>query len=848
MKSVAAATALLLLSSLSSARAAEAFEVAPGREADLPKGKEADGIIGDFVLRNDRVTALISQNSNLRRANMSTFYGADGVTPGCLYDLTLRDVENDQIVYFGPDGQRGQVSWVRVMPGSKDKKAAVETVITAAKSGGLFKRHEYRIHDGEQGIWVITTLRNEGTGPVKVSTKDAWTKFNESGTRGGILWGDAIDPADKAGYAVGAVPLKGTQAVKEGMELAPKQEITWARFLAVGHSPAEAWGIVESMRDAKTGVASVSIADPAGKPIPTASVVFHSEAGDITAYPDGQGTLGVYLPEGHHKFTVRDLGRPDVEKEVTVTSGGTAKVRIEMESASRIAFQITGADGAPIPCKAQILGVDGTSPVNLGPVMRAHGCKDQYHSENGHFSVQVPAGKYRIVVTHGIEFGHHEEEIVVAQGMESAVQASLKRVVDTKGWVSTDFHNHSTPSGDNVCGTADRIINIAAEQIEFTPTTEHNRIYDWRPTIEKLGLAKEIQTVVGMELTGSAAHLNCFPLTVEPFRQDNGAPVWNADPRISALTLRGWQGERDDRWVQINHPDIQFVFNDRDLNGAADGGFSGIERMVDGMETENFIGNGILADAPWRLSKTKGALATRVDYVRQFIWLQLLNKGYRITPIAVADAHTVHGNGVGGWRMYLPSKTDEPAMIDWSGDLAKEAKAGHIMLTTGPFLEVGTADGKRPGDEIVARGGVELHVRVQCTDWQDIDRVQVLVNGRKEPTLNFTRKTHPQMFHDDVVKFDETITVPLKEDAHLIVVATHESMTLEKGYGTSDQAKLHPMAYHTPIYVDVDDDGFKANGDTLGFDIPVAKMTPDAVREKLEKPTDAKKEGAASGS
>ena len=41
------------------------------------------------------------------------------------------------------------------------------------------------------------------------------------------------------------------------------------------------------------------------------------------------------------------------------------------------------------------------------------------------------------------------------------------------------------------------------------------------------------------------------------------------------------------------------------------------------------------------------------------------------------------------------------------------------------------------------------------------------------------------------------------------------------------------MAYHTPVYVDVDGDGFRANGDTLGFDIPVARMTADIVRAKL---------------
>ena len=816
--------------------AAEAFEVGSGREGEMPQGREADGIRGDFVLRNDKVIAVVSQNAPLRRANMSTFYGADGVTPGCLYDLTLIDDQNDNLTYFGPAGQKGLVSWVRVVSGSKDKKAAVETVVTSARNGGIFKRHEYRIHDGEQGIWIITTLRNETAQKQKVSTKDDWSKFNDQGEADGIKWANAIDPADHAGYAVAQAPLKEVRGAKiiEGVsiELDPKKEVSWVRFLAVGHSPAEAWGVVQAMRGRQTGGLQIHLGDDAKRAATSASVVMKLDKESITAYPDFKGDVALNLPVGKHVFEVDDMGRPAVMKEVELSPGEVTRLDIQLAPASALKFVITREDGGAVPCKAQILATGDTKPVDLGPVMRAHGCKDQYHSANGHFTVQIPAGTYHVVVTHGIEFSHFEQDVTVEQGKGVEIKATLKRLVDTAGWISADFHNHSTPSGDNICGTPDRVINIAAENIEFAPTTEHNRIYDWRPTIEKLGLHDEIQTVVGMELTGSAAHLNCFPLTVEPFVQDNGAPVWNADPRISAITLRAWQGERDDRWVQINHPDHPFLFNDRNSDGKADGGFAMVGKFFDGMESENGDRNEILADAPYRISKAPGALASKVDYVRPFIWRQLLNLGHRITPIAVADAHTVYGNGVGGWRIYLPSKTDKPADIDWTNDLAAHAKAGHIMLTTGPFLQVTTSDGKLPGDDVKANGGVELHVKVQCTDWQDIDRVQVLVNSRPEPSLNFTRATHPQMFQDGVVKFDQKISVPLKTDAHIIVVATHETMTLKTGYGTSGQARMHPQAYHAPIYVSLHDGPFQPNGDTLGYDIPVMKMTPDMVREK----------------
>ena len=80
-------------------RSGSSFAPTPGRARSLSKSAPRNktncparqsGIIGDFVLRNDKIEAVISGNLPLRRANMSTFYGAlkASLTPGCLYDLT----------------------------------------------------------------------------------------------------------------------------------------------------------------------------------------------------------------------------------------------------------------------------------------------------------------------------------------------------------------------------------------------------------------------------------------------------------------------------------------------------------------------------------------------------------------------------------------------------------------------------------------------------------------------------------------------------------------------------------------------------------------------------------------
>jgi hypothetical protein len=820
--------------SLTSLHAAEVFEAALGREAELPKGKEADGIRGDFVLRSDKVEATISHNAPLRRANMSTFYGPDGVSPGCLYDLTLRGAANDQLVCYGPAGH-GEVSYVKTVATKSGGEAAVESVKTAAKNGGVFKRNEYRVKDGIQGIFITTIFRNESATAQKVSTKDDLTKFDSTGeTADDIRWADAINPSHKGAYAIAILSLTGIEKLTDTIELAPKQEVVVARFFAVGTSPAQAVGEARAAKGVKQGTLGGQIVGADGKGISTAAITIPDGKKTLTAYPDAEGKYSFKLPVGPAELTIDDLGRTQGKVSLTVAEGETTSPKVALADASRIRFDITDESGKPIPCKAHFAPLDEGAPkLNLGPKWRAHGCVDQYHSENGQFTQQLPAGKYRVVVVRGPEYGHLAQDVTLAAGQEFVFKGTLKRLVDTKGWISSDFHNHSTPSGDNVCDTDGRLINIAVEHLEFAPTTEHNRLYDWEPTIKALGLDPFIKTVKGMELTGSRQHFNAFPFEPDPLMQDGGAPVWNDDPRITALTLRRWQGERADRYIQFNHPDLSNMFIDRDGDGIADGGFVGVGGMIDATETENGPGTDILHDAPFKVGRTAGALAAKASTVREFVWRQLLNQGHRLVAVGVADAHSVYGNGVGCWRGYIPSSTDEPAKIDWA-ELSPRVKQGNMVLTTGPFLEVTTQNGKIAGDDDRATGGIDLKVRVQCTDWIDIDRVQVLVNSRPDPKLNFTRAANPKMFQDGVVKFEQTLHVPLQQDAHLIVVAIDEDGDSKIGFGTSDYAKMRPCAYNNPIYVDADGNGFKPNGDTLGYDLPTMGMTADKAKALLE--------------
>jgi hypothetical protein len=805
----------------------EVFEISKGNVDLLPEGKEADGIIGDFLIRNKVIECVIGGSANNRKANMGAFWGADGVTPGCLYDLSLRGSKNDQLTIFSPSRQQGRVSYVRPSPNGN----GVEVVVSSALSGSLFKKHLYQIKENEAGITIDTLLRNEGAKPISGPISDRWTRFNASGNFESIEWADSVDPSDKAGFAYAWLPDENGKVPPKSKTLNPGDEIKIKRFVAVGESPAHALGVVAA-KLGKTGGLKLTITETGNKPVSTASVDFQLKDSTVRGYPDEKGKLELLLPEGLWKVSVTDIGRERKDFSLEIKDGQPVEKNISMDAQSGIHFSINKENGSTTPCKVQFIGLEGTPSPKLGPGDRAHGCKDQYHSEKGNFSVALDPGKYKLIITRGIEHDHIEKTVVVPKGKYIDFGATLKRTVETPGWVSTDFHNHSTPSGDNVCATADRLINLAAEHIEFAPTTEHNRIMDWTPYIESLGLKGEISTISGMELTGSGAHLNAFPLTPKPYHQDNGAPQWVKDPRINALNLRNHSGHHPTGWIHINHPDMIENFMDRNKDGKFDNGYQGILSLIDAIETENYRPATILSQAPFRI--TRRASREQVTIVREFVWLQMLNHGMRTWGIAVSDAHAVHGNGVGGWRTFVRSSTDDPAKIDWA-EISRRSKAGQMILSSGPYLEVETADGIQAGGLARANGTIDLKIRVQCSSWIDIDRIQILVNGRQVESLNFTRKSHPKFFSDEVIKFENTIPVPLAADAHLIVVAYGENFDLKTGFGTSGQSAAKPCAYNNPIFVDLDGNGFTPNGDSLGFPLPSGRISVSQAKEQLNK-------------
>ena len=328
------------------------------------------------------------------------------------------------------------------------------------------------------------------------------------------------------------VPTTASLPLPETVELSPGERRVFAVALAVDRSPLAAYGILASLGKRAGQVAGTAV-DPDGKPAVHAGVQVEVQGRNLPAYPDSEGHFQFQLPVGDYRSQVVDIGREETsetQQSFSVARGRTTRLDFTLPSASVVEFDIRDQAGAPSPCKVQFIGRNGTSTPDLGSPYRAHGCDHQYHSHNGQFTQQLPPGTYLLRITRGPEFDMVERTVEVQSGQRVKVTATLKRTVDTRGWISTDYHSHSTPSGDNYCNTDDRIINLVAEHLEFAPATEHNRIYDWQPHIDRLGLTQHIKTIVGLEHTGSGQHFNAFPLRSFPYQQDGGTPPGSMIP------------------------------------------------------------------------------------------------------------------------------------------------------------------------------------------------------------------------------------------------------------------------------------------------------------------------------
>ena len=854
---------LALITIARQSRAAEVVKIGPEHARLLPHGKEVDAIHGDYLLRNDKVVATIGGIASFRDANVNT-----QAVQGAVIDLARLDLaggDNDLLSAFYPQGHyldapgqtlaevfraRGPEAILRFSrPASGEMQGDPVDVET-----------EYCLRDGEPFLRIRTTYRNRSTTVANAAIYDKiradglfrvppagetryliydepWHGAAYGVARAGgkpirsfanparvtyfLEGGNRLDFPDLLAKADGEKPLG--KSLPAPSPIPAGGEVTVERYLIPGRHPADVRGVIAGLFDEKVTPVPVRVTDPRGGPVEGATVRALRDKSLLSegrTDPEGRVTL-ILEDAGACDLVLTQRGRADVVAKLPAPGDGGRETEIAAGPIALAAFDVwdvtSGRDRGPV--KVLLRGVDGTPDPNLGPDALPYQAGKLCFSADGRFAVALPPGRYEALIGRGPEFTTAKRRFEVAHGQTAPVSAEIHRAFTSPGWVIADFHNHTTNSNDSIAEPRGRVVGIAASGVEFAPATEHNRISTFDPYIQAEHLAPFLHSAGGIELSGRPGpgalnHQNAFPLVVHQGAQGGGSPRTDRDPKVQIGRLFHHDGDAE-KFVQQNHPDVAWLYFDRDQDGEIDGGY-GTRPLTHAMELNRDI-VGLLPSLE--------ATGAKVKRGRGFHWLQMLNQGDRIHGTANSDAHVTAFND-GSIFTYLKSSTDDPARLD-PLDLARAAKAGRMVMSNGPFLEA-SVDGVPPGGDVRLEGEGRLKIRARWAHPIDVDRVQVLVNGRPDPALNFTRSTASDSFSagPDSSGFEREIPLKPATDAHVIVVATGEKSKLGAFQGPyADQA---PTAVSNPIFVDVDGNGFAANKDTLGAPLPVSSKSKDA--------------------
>ncbi|RME06885.1 MAG: hypothetical protein D6812_00985, partial [Deltaproteobacteria bacterium] len=217
------------------------------------------------------------------------------------------------------------------------------------------------------------------------------------------------------------------------------------------------------------------------------------------------------------------------------------------EPMGRVRFVVSDEGGAPLPAKVTFLGREGTPSPDFGSSTSAAGSGNIVYSTRGSGAVALAPGRYRAVFSRGIEYGIVERDFEITGEEEVLLEGTLTRVVDTRGYLSGDFHIHAAPSFDSKTPLEDRIVTLVGEGVEIAVATDHNQVTDYTPEVERLGVTAWLHPVVGNEITtASWGHFNAFPLDPTGERVN---PVGLPSDLFADI-----HAAPGDELIQVNHP------------------------------------------------------------------------------------------------------------------------------------------------------------------------------------------------------------------------------------------------------------------------------------------------------
>jgi hypothetical protein len=447
---------------------------------------------------------------------------------------------------------------------------------------------------------------------------------------------------------------------------------------------------------------------------------------------------------------------------------------------------------ATIPCKLTFIGVEGTprplfthNDIGRPEGELAIGAFDRVFSAVGSEDVRVPLGSYDIYVSRGPEWDisvHRQVKI----GPEGAtLSARLRHVVDSRGWLSADFHVHAAPSPDSIVPLSHRVIEFVADGVDMIVATDHNVVTDYAPSIKTLGLETLITSARGDELTTNGwGHFGAFPLPQDLSHAGQGA-IW-VHGHTAKEIFANLRERAPEAVIDVHHPRLDpgigyFLLGDFDAH-SDHAGRAGFSFDFDAVEVLNGYQD------PARKSVDR-----MID-----TWLGMLNHGHLATATGNSDTHHLTYNMGGYPRNYVRVPDDRPDRVV-PKEVAAAVKDHRVFFTTGPFVRVRSGTGDI-GDLVPTPGGrASLDIEVDAAPWISVNRVILYVSGKEV-------KRWPVPEGQEIVRFRVHHELTLTVDGYAVVRVDGDQI-MAPVVGDSRNFPVYPLALTNPIFFDVNANG-----------------------------------------
>jgi hypothetical protein len=648
----------------------------------------------------------------------------------------------------------------------------VDYVELATTVTNLSDKKVIGVQTGDRGRWPGTPAFAPRLGHVHLATRADVPWLGRTGNKlsYGLVFPD--HPAHTA-FQFDVVGPAGEVTLGASTDLSPRGSFEERRHVIVvqgglGKLAAVAWqrlgkrvGYARGKLVRAQSWATVSARHPDGRTVLS-----------VPVEPDGSFELP--LPAGEYRFVLQAPGGED-EELGSVAEGRELELNLVPPRPGTLTYRMTDDEQRPLPGRLVVRGVPPTKDPDLVAAEGESGSKNMLYSLSGSGSVQLPAGRYDVLATHGPEYSMPRQELELNAELGANFHAELVRTVDTAGYLAGDFHVHAAPSTDSNVPLTDRVLTLAAEGIEVAVPTDHNHVTDYRAPIAHQHLEGKLGTFPGVEITTpSWGHFNAYPypasLEVPPFQDASPLEIF------SVVRARAPQAV-----LQVNHPRMPGVgyFNRGELDtkrGVAEA--PEFSFAFDALE----VSNGFDLEDPKVLERN----------LRE--WFELMNTGHRYTAVGNSDSHRVVFQWAGWPRTYVRAPDRDVAGID-PAEVARALQAGHALVSCGIFvlpLANGTAG---PGDTVQG-SRVSLAISARAPDWIDVARVEVYANGAKVEERVRAAPLQKSVWNLEV-------DLELKSDSWIVVLARGDKFMNDALPGKW----IKPFGFANFIFVDANSDG-----------------------------------------